>query len=70
MVCYNEFSKGSVPTGNFAEPRLTSGAFAFLTNLGRYARAYEHRIAPLMLFRYSSELQNICSYEFFAIIML
>jgi len=22
--------KGSVPTGNFAEPRLTSGAFAFL----------------------------------------
>jgi hypothetical protein len=26
--------KGSVPTGNFAEPRLTSGAFEFLGNLG------------------------------------
>src|SRR6266704_1864546 len=26
---YNECLKGSVPTGNFAEPRLTAGAFAF-----------------------------------------
>jgi len=25
--------KGSVPTGNFAEPRPTSGAFAFLKEL-------------------------------------
>src|SRR5262249_12249973 len=27
--CYNRFLKGSVPTGNFADPRLTSGAFDF-----------------------------------------
>ena len=30
--------KGSVPTGNFDEPRLTSGAFEFLRNIDRATR--------------------------------
>jgi len=31
---YNRGWKGSVPTGKSAEPRLTSGAFEMLENLG------------------------------------
>jgi len=33
--------KGSVPTGNFAEPRLTSGAFAFLGSIAEHSSMRE-----------------------------
>lgn len=50
VVCYNELLKGSVPTGNFAEPRLTSGAFEFL---GSYEWNRKLRIVPWPLLGYA-----------------
>jgi hypothetical protein len=40
--------KGSVPTRNFAEPRPTSGAFAFLRSCGRSAREGTPKISAQM----------------------
>src|ERR1700736_4491448 len=40
--------KGSVPTGNFAEPCPTSGAFAFLRSCGRSAREGTPKISAQM----------------------
>ena len=47
MLCL----KGSVPTGNFAEPRLTSGAFEFLGSIQVEPEAADCAVATLRFLR-------------------